>query len=363
MAGVIEAKSGAEKIMNELLPREGIEPTVKPGEKPAKNAPRVDCTAEQLEGSIRRLGLTSTRATDIRPGVLAFWGELVAELQGEIDGTFPLPRGAVGQVYDPQALVRPEEKTPYAVVVRRTGALLDALAKRGVDVAALREDWKRLAANAAAQSNDVFAACAVRRAAMFSDPDLNAYDKLAFLARASYAGCRLTNMKNTDRTGGHFATQCFGFNTIHGGGLFSLEGWRAKTPAVKNLLEGRIVGNGPYKGKTLDSGSFYTPEVSYDGKTLYFAHCGATEHRWEWSESATWKIFKLELESGRLTQLTEGPWNDFDTAELPSGRIVFISERRGGFIRCFTEGSRHRVPTFVLHSMKADGGDIYPISY
>jgi len=198
MAGSITAESRTERLVDELLPRAGIEPTVKPGEKPPKNVPTLACTAEQF-----------------------------AE-----------------------------------VVVRRTGALLDALEKRGVDVAALRADWRRLPAPSGAQSNDVFAACAVRRAAMFANPDWDAYDRLVFLARACYAGCRLTNMKNTDRTGGHFATQCFGFNTICGGGIFSLEAWRGKTPAVKNLLEGRVVANGPYQGRTLSDGSFYTPEVS-----------------------------------------------------------------------------------------------------
>ena len=363
MAGSITAESRTERLVDELLPRADIEPTVKPGEKPPKNVPTLACTAEQFAEAVRRIGLKAVRADDVRPGVLSFWGEQAADVQRQIDGRMPLPRGAVSQVYDPQALVKPGERTPYEVVVRRTGALLDALEKRGVDVAALRADWRRLPAPSGAQSNDVFAACAVRRAAMFANPDWDAYDRLVFLARACYAGCRLTNMKNTDRTGGHFATQCFGFNTIRGGGIFSLEAWRGKTPAVKNLLEGRVVVNGPYQGRTLSDGSFYTPEVSYDGKTLYFAHCGATEHRWEWSDKTVWKLFKLDLESGRVTQLTEGPWDDFDPIELPSGRIVFISERRGGFIRCFTEGSRHRVPTFVLHSMRADGSDIYPISY
>lgn len=363
LEGTLEAGRRAERFPERLFPREGLEPTVKPGEKPPKNVPRVACTAEQLDGAIRRLALTSVRAEDFRPGVFAFWGELAAELQSQIEGKIVLPRGAAEQVYDEQALLRPEEKTPFEVVVRRTGALLDAREKQGVDVAALREDWKRLAANASPRPEDVFAACAVRRGAMLANPDLASYDKLAFLARATYAGSRLTNMGNTDRTGGHFATQCFGFNTIRGGGIFALEGWRGRTPAVKNLLEGRVVCNGRLKGKTLDSGSFYAPEVSYDGKTLYFAHCGATEHRWVWSEETTWKLFRLDLESGKVTQLTEGPWNDFDPVELPSGRLAFISERRGGFIRCFTEGSRLRVPTFVLHSMKADGGDIYPLSY
>ena len=354
LAGAIPVASRLSRVTDELLPREGIEPTVKPGEQPPKDVPRVACTAAQLEDAVKRLGLTSVRAADIRPGVLAFWGEHIAELERQISGKMPLPRGAAEQVYDPHALVRPDEKTPCAVIVRRTGALLDALERRGVDVAAFREDLRRLDVNA-----DAFAACAVRRAAMLANPELDAYDRLAFLARATYAGSRLTNMQNTDRTGGHFATQCFGFNTIRGGGIFSLEGWRAPSPVVRDMLAGRVASN----GRRLDTGSFYTPEVSYDGKTLYFAHCGATAHRWTWSDETVWKLFKLDIESGLVTQLTEGAWNDFDPVELPSGRLAFISERRGGFIRCFTEDSRLRVPTFVLHSMKPDGRDIYPISY
>jgi hypothetical protein len=362
MKGGLSDHTQETRFPDRLFPRGGVEPTVKPGEKPPKVVPRKVCSFEQLDGAISRLKLTSIKAADFRPGVLAFWGELVAELQSQIEGKLPLPRGAADQVYDRHALIQLGE-TPYDVVVRRTGALLDYLEERGADVGSLQEDWQRLKANAAPQSIDVYAACALRRRIMFANPDLQTYDKLVFLARASYAGCRLTNMKNSDQTGGHFATQCFGFNTIHGGGIFSLSDWRAKEPLVSNLLAGSIVVNGRYKGGKLDTGSFYTPSVSYDGRTIYFAHCGATEHGWLWSEKTTWKLFKLDLDSSRITQLTEGSCNDFDPVELPSGRVVFISERRGGFIRCFKEGPRLRVPTFVLHSMNSDGSDIYPISY
>lgn len=366
LAGTLATGKSKEDYIDELLPREGVEREVAPGQKPPKNIPIAACTAAQLAAAVQRLGLQSVRTEDVRPGLLSFWGEQVVELQNQLDGKMPLPRGAAEQVYDENALVRPDEKTPYAVVVRRTGALLALLESRPAPPAslgAMRQDWARLKQNVSPQPFDVFAACALRRALVLSNSDLDAYDRLVFLGRATYAGCRLTNMQNSDRTGGHFNTQCFGFNTIRGGGVFALENWRAKSPSVKNLLEGRTVANGSRQGRALDVGSFYSPEVSYDGKTLYFAHCGSTEHRWVWSEETLWKLFKLELESGRLTQLTEGPWNDFDPVELPSGRLAFISERRGGFIRCFSEGARLRVPTFVLHGMKADGSDIYPLSY
>ena len=54
-----------------------------------------------------------------------------------------------------------------------------------------------------------------------------------------------------------------------------------------------------------------------------------------------------------LEQLTDGTWNDFDPCWLPNGRIAFISERRGGYLRC------GRVcPTYTLYDMAADGSDI-----
>ena len=55
-----------------------------------------------------------------------------------------------------------------------------------------------------------------------------------------------------------------------------------------------------------------------------------------------------------LRQLTDGPWNDFDPCVLPNGRIAFISERRGGYLRC---GIRPD-PTYTLHGMMADGSDV-----
>jgi len=43
---------------------------------------------------------------------------------------------------------------------------------------------------------------------------------------------------------------------------------------------------------------------------------------------------------------------------MPSGRIVFISERRGGYLRC-----GRTCPTYTLFDMAADGSDIRTLSY
>ena len=59
-----------------------------------------------------------------------------------------------------------------------------------------------------------------------------------------------------------------------------------------------------------------------------------------------------------LVQLTDGSWNDFDPCFLPNGRIVFVSERRGGFLRC----GRY-CPTYTMFSMTADGSDVDCVSF
>ena len=65
----------------------------------------------------------------------------------------------------------------------------------------------------------------------------------------------------------------------------------------------------------------------------------------------------MNVDGSNLVQLTDGTWNDFDPRWLPSGRIAFVSERRGGYLRC------GRVcPTYTLYDMAADGGDIRCLS-
>ena len=48
----------------------------------------------------------------------------------------------------------------------------------------------------------------------------------------------------------------------------------------------------------------------------------------------------------------------FASLQAVRRRIAFISERRGGFLRC---GARPN-PTFTLYGMMPDGSDIIPLS-
>ena len=74
---------------------------------------------------------------------------------------------------------------------------------------------------------------------MFKQDEVADLDRVMFLARGCYAGSRLTNQFNTDRIGGHMATQIYGFNTIHGGGIFALENWKEKDPKIVDLIKGK----------------------------------------------------------------------------------------------------------------------------
>lgn len=375
--------TSADASLDHLFPTGGLEPTVKPGEKPAKNIPIQVADKVKIDARINAIGLKSFHADSFRAGVYANWGERYLELQKELNGERQPPRGASEQVYDENSLVFPDrEKIPLQVVIRRVRALLESgnFDNSDQEFQQLINDFKCFE-KVVSDSNanglyaedetlaiaDYFVACAFRRSIMFAQDEVADLDRIMFLARGCYAGSRLTNMFNTDRIGGHMSTQIYGFNTIRGGGIFALDSWKDKDPKVVDLISGKKVVATPLHkrlaGRELNTGSFYKPELSYDGKTIYFSWCNSQEHRWIWTPETTWKIFKTTVDGNEIEQLTDGAYNDFDVCELPSGRLVFCSERRGGFIRCFGESASLRVTTAVMHTMKNDGSDIYPISY
>ena len=163
----------------------------------------------------------------------------------------------------------------------------------------------------------------------------------------------------------HMCDQYYGCNAKPGGGLFVLVDPLTDQPRVVNLLENSQVQNGRLKGRKLEGGSFLSPEVSFDGKTILFAYSEAKawekyqgQEAYEWKPEYSYHIFKCDADGGNLVQLTDGPWNDFDPCFLPNGRVAFISERRGGYLRC----GRH-CPVYTLHSMQADGSQITRLSH
>ncbi len=212
--------------------------------------------------------------------------------------------------------------------------------------------------------------CDLRRRVAMKNPLLN-FDKIIFLKRF-----------NQGRGDGHMVDQFFGFNAREGGGVYVLENAFTDKPRLVNLLEQAVVNNGRLKGSKLDCGSFLSLELDFDAQTVAFAWTEAqhelpsdadwSKQPWTrreaeimhhpfyyWSPQRTYHIFKADANGSGLTQLTDGPWNEYDPCFLPNGRIVFISERNGGNARC---GGRWSASA-VLHCMMPDGSDIVPLSY
>ena len=162
----------------------------------------------------------------------------------------------------------------------------------------------------------------------------------------------------------HMCDQFYGCNARPGGCLAVLVDPLGPSPKLVNLLENSVVQNGRLQGKKLEGGSFLAPELSFDGRTILFAYSEAGawpkyqgKACYEWTPECCYHIFKCNADGSGLVQLTDGPTDDFDPCFLPNGRIAFISERRGGYLRC-----GRNCPVYTLFSMRADGSDILWLS-
>jgi hypothetical protein len=269
----------------------------------------------------------------------------------------------IGEALEPAALIADADRDPVDVVLRRTQALLNDIRRMEnapdlVDEAA--ELAKLIVRNEQATPSDAdrmtqfSEACRLRRQISFSNPLLD-FQHVLFLKhhRARYE---------------HMVDQYFGFHAIPGGGVYVLEDAFDDAPRVRDVLADSLVQAGRLGGRSLENGSFISLDLSFDAKTILFAWTEAevpveptdrTPLEDLWKPESTYHIFSADLDGSNLVQLTDGPWNDFDPCWMPDGRICFISERRGGFLRC---GIRPD-PTYTLHSMECDGADLKAISY
>ena len=285
--------------------------------------------------------------------------KMIREFAPDAPGYERLRREAL----DRTALIEPGDRDPLDVVLRRTRALLDALQRRE-DVPDLRAESEALAQlttrGAAVPVGDeargtLFAeACALRRRIAFANPLLD-FGSVLFLKhhRARFE---------------HMVDQYFGFHAVPGGGVFVLDNAFGDAPVARDLLQGRLIENGRLAGRTLAGGSFISLELGYDANVLLFAWTEAVcpvkpEDRTPmdqlWKLESTYHVFRANADGTGVRMLTDGAFNEFDPCWLPNGRICFVSERRGGFLRC---GIRPD-PTYTLHSMREDGSDIIALSF
>ena len=250
------------------------------------------------------------------------------------------------EALDLQALILQTDKDPLDVVLRRTSALIQHFkGQKTLSSTALgrfETGLNTLSSEAGSTSDPkarkglFFNVCALRRDLAFANPLL---DFENIVCQLEQPGDQRIIEQARAVFPGH----------SKGGGPIVIQDFKSK-PAPEPILAGIKVTSGPWKGKEL-TGKFSGLELNYSGQEILFA---AT------TDAEVWHVFRFDLKSKELSQLTDGPDDDFDPHQLPSGRIVFTSTRRRGVGRCVI------VPqalTYTLHSMEADGSDIVCLSF
>jgi len=269
------------------------------------------------------------------------WKELTAQISnGPTSGRF------MAEALDAQALILPGDKDPLDIVLRRTSALIGHFKRDekpvGVPVGSFEKKLNAILTKA--KATDVSKSEArkelfdqvrtLRRKVAFANPLVN-FDSIICMLEP-FIRYRIIE-------GG----RPFGFKG--GGGPIIVSDFKTK-PTVRRIVTDTPVSSGAWKGKKLNR-KFSGLELDYDAKQILFA---AT------TDNDVWCIFRYDLSSKKLDQLTGGPHDDFDPCVMPSGRIVFVSTRTGGIGRCLLRTSSL---TYTLHSMEADGSDLIPLSY
>jgi len=292
----------------------------------------------------------------------ALCAEVAVDLEREWKDQFDDLRGQIGnrrwfdkiarQTYHRQALILGDDRDPAGIVLRRTETLLADLSREigpsehekfAPELRELRRKSESVS-DGKARYGLYLDICRLRRRIVFSNPLLD-FDKIIFMK------CHFTT--------NHCCDQYFGFKAKPGGGVYMLSKAFSDKPGLHDVLGNSTVRRGRLKGQKLTPGSFRSLSLSYDASTIFFAYTQCGRSREAWSPERSWHVFKAKPDGRGLEQLTDGKWNEFDPCELPNGRLVFISERRGGFGRCHPRP----VPTYTLHSMRTDGTDIVPLSY
>ena len=97
------------------------------------------------------------------------------------------------------------------------------------------------------------------------------------------------------------------------------------------------------------SGVIGSPTVSYDGKTIYFSMVP--------DGGKFFHIYRIGADGSDLWAITDGPFHDYDPAELADGRIVFSSTRIG------SRDEYHGNLASSLFAMNANGTGIEPLTY
>ena len=136
----------------------------------------------------------------------------------------------------------------------------------------------------------------------------------------------------------HETRHRLGYMAVPGGRLLVLDGL---SPAGKLT---QLMPQPPLHG------SFWRPDLDYDGRTVVFCFKPHNEK--------SFHLYEIGVDGSGLRQLTDGPYDDFDPVSLPDGEHVLFSTTRGHtYVRCMPPTN-----AYVLARCDRDGSSIYLVS-
>lgn len=246
------------------------------------------------------------------------------------------------------------EPMPFARAIARTlkqgNDLASALNRNGVALDELLASWHALE-----QEFVAFAASPPPDGdARWEDLWLRVHEarrRIVFANPLLHTG-PLVFAKHVPSSFSHQLTQYYGRCARPGGGLFVLE-----KPGESMTCRTLVCSE-------LPPGSFMHPEVTYDGSRILFAYCDTPSvSNWgsniEEFRGRHYHLYEIHADGSGLRQMTDGAYDDFSPRELPDGKLVFISTRRGGYHRC----GRGPCDVYTLAQAEADGSGAHPVSF
>ena len=216
---------------------------------------------------------------------------------------------------------------------RELAARIEAARPDRVDFAAERAELdaldKQAAARKAADRELYFRVRAVKRRIAFKNPVVD-FEKVLLVDMPFPAGSEWP----------HETRHRLGYMAVPGGRLLVLKGL---SPAGRLT---QLMPQAPLHG------SFWRPDVSFDGRHVLFCFKPHNEKSFHLYEIGA------DGEPGSLAQLTDGPYDDLDPIYLPDGRHVMFSTTRGHtYVRCMPPTN-----AYVLARCDRSGRDIYLVS-
>ena len=170
---------------------------------------------------------------------------------------------------------------------------------------------------------------AVKRDIAFKNPLID-FDKVVLIDNPYPHG------KPGDATDewGHEARHRNGFMAVSGGRLLVV----GLHPGgdVANLLKDR-------------PGSFWRPDVSFNGRKLLFSFQPEGER--------SYHLYECNADGSGVKQLTRGDYDDLDPVYLPDGKIAFCTSRQHSYVRCMP-----MTHSFAVARCDGDGKNIYILS-